>query len=86
MLKEQREEAQQALNELFTEGLVPFKLSARQVAPIGGDEYIVYFHDGPLHSLDISWCPGECFKDLFRTAVLQRVERMGSSLPRKLVR
>jgi len=43
MLEEQRAEAQQTLDELFTEQLVPFKLSACLVESIGREEYIVRF-------------------------------------------
>ena len=80
MVEEQKAEAQQALDELFSERLLPFKLSAHRVTSIGLEEYIVYFHDSRLRSLDISWCQGECFKDVFRAAVLERVKRFSGPL------
>ncbi|HXM35123.1 MAG TPA: hypothetical protein VN920_08050 [Pyrinomonadaceae bacterium] len=83
MLEDQRAEAQQALDELFSEHLLPFELSARKVESIGVEEYIVYFHDSRLRSVDISWCQGECFKDVFRAAVLERVKRLSGPLQRK---
>ena len=47
--------AQQTLEELFAEGLIPFRLTARVVELIGVEEYIVRFHDSRLYSIDISW-------------------------------
>lgn len=45
MLEEtQKYEAQQALDELFSERLLPFKLSAHQVEAIGPQEYLILFH------------------------------------------
>ena len=75
-MREQRAEAQQILDELFSERLLPFKLSAHRVESIGCEEYIVRFHDSRLPSLDVSWGVGQCFKDVFRTAVLERVARL----------
>ncbi len=71
-------EAQQVLDQLFGEQLLPFKLFARRVESIGLEEYIVRFHDSPLQSIDVSWCQseGESFKDVFRAAVLERLGRM----------
>lgn len=74
----QKTEAQQALDELFSEHLLPFELSAHRVEAIGGEEYIVRFNDSRLPAVDLSWCQGECFKDVFRVAVLERVKRLGS--------
>ena len=76
MLEDKKAEAQQALDELFSEHLLPFKLSARRVQSIGLEEYIVRFDDSRLRSIDVSWVQGEAFKDVFRDAVLQRLGRM----------
>ena len=83
MLEEQKVEAQEALDELFSEHLLPFKLSARNVESIGHEEYIVRFHDSRLSSVDISWPQGLRFKDVFRAAILERVNRMSGPLRRK---
>jgi len=72
-------EAQQTLDELFVEGLIPFKLSARLVESIGREEYIVRFHDSRLYSIDVSWQQGEVFRTVFRTAILARVARLKST-------
>jgi hypothetical protein len=76
MLDDKKGEAQQALDELFSEHLLPFKLSARRVESIGLEEYIVRFHGSRLRSIDVSWVQGEVFKDVFRAAVLQRLGRL----------
>ena len=85
MLEEtQKYEAQQALDELFSERLLPFKLSAHKVEAIGLQEYIIHFHNGRLNSVIVSWYPGLSFKDVCRTAVLERV-RLSGPLHRKTV-
>jgi hypothetical protein len=72
--------AQQGLDELFAEGLLPFKLSAHGIDSLGYDEYIVRFHDSRLHSVDVSRCEGKTFKELVRIAVLERVSRLNGLL------
>lgn len=69
-------EAQQTLDELFAEKLIPFRLSARVVQLIGMDEYIVRFHDSRLFSVDVSWPPDQTFKTVFRAAMLGKVARL----------
>lgn len=80
----QQYEAQQALDELFSEHLLLFKLSAHRVEPIGLQEYIIHFHDRRLNSVIVSWYPGLSFKDVCRTAVLEGV-RLSEPLHRKTV-
>ena len=70
--------AQQTLDELFAERLIPFALSARVVDSVGLEEYIVRFHDSRLHSVDVSCPEGRSFKEMVRAAVLDRVSRLGS--------
>ena len=72
--------AQETLDELFIERLLPFKLSARQVESLGMEEYIVRFHDSRLRSVDVSWKPGQTFKTIFRAAILGRVSRLSGPL------
>ena len=69
--------AQQTLDELFAERLIPFALSARGVDSVGLEEYIVRFHDSRLHSIDVSCPEGRSFKEMVRAAVLDRVSRLG---------
>lgn len=68
--------AQQTLDALFAESLIPFRLSAYVVDSLGSQEYIVRFHDSRLRSIDISWQQGQTFKSVFREAVLARVARL----------
>jgi len=68
--------AQETLDELFVESLIPFQLSAQQVESLGMEEYIVRFHDSRLRSVDVSWKPGQTFKTIFRAAILSRVSRL----------
>ena len=68
--------AQQTLDELFAESLIPFKLSARVVESIGEEEYIVRFHDSRLYSVDVSWQRNQSFSTVFRAAILDRVARL----------
>jgi hypothetical protein len=70
--------AQQTLDELFVEGLIPFKLSAHLVESLGMEEYIVRFYDSRLYSVDVSWQQGEAFSAVFRTAILARFARLTS--------
>jgi hypothetical protein len=83
MLEEQKAEAQHALDELFSEHLLPFELSAEKVESIGREEYIVRFHDNRLSSLDISCPQSQSFKEIFRAAVLERVKRLSGPLSKK---
>lgn len=68
--------AQQTLDELFAESLIPFKLFARVVESIGEEEYIVRFHDSRLYSVDVSWQRDQPFSTVFRNAILDRVARL----------
>jgi hypothetical protein len=86
VLDEQKAEAQQALDELFTEGLLPFELSAQVIEAIGSEEYIVRFHDSRLRTVDISCRSDQSFKDVFRAAVLARVKRLSGPLRKKTAR
>jgi hypothetical protein len=72
--------AQQSLDELFAEGLIPFALSAQVVDSLGMEEYIVRFHDARLESVDVSCPEVHSFKEMVRAAVLDRVSRMGYPL------
>jgi hypothetical protein len=81
MLEEsQKADAQQALDELFSENLLPFKLAARAVEAIGLQEYIIRFYDSRLNSVIVSWYEGLSFKDICRTAVLEKVEAFSGPL------
>jgi hypothetical protein len=75
MLEDQKTEAQQTLNELFHEHLIPFKLTAQKVEMVGVEDYIVLLNDSRLYSVDVVWPKGHSFKDAFRVALLDVLER-----------
>ena len=83
MLSQQKAEAQQVLDELFSGHCLPFRMSAHQVDSLGHEEYIVRFHDSRLTALDVSRPQGKSFKDVFRAAILDRVKRLSGPLQRK---
>ena len=86
MLEESHKpEAQKALDELFSEQLLPFKLTACAVKNVGLQEYIIRFHDSRLHSVLVSWYEGLSFKDVCRSAVLERVKAFSGPLPLTMV-
>ena len=58
MLDDQKIEAQQILDQLFSEHLLHFKLSASVVDSIGSEEYMIRFNDSRLPSIDVSWRQG----------------------------
>jgi hypothetical protein len=80
MLEDQKTEAQQTLNELFDEHLIPFKLTAQKVESVGVKDYIVLLNDSRLYSVDVVWPKGESFKDAFRVALLDVLERRSGRL------
>ena len=78
--EEQTTEAQQVLDQLLDEGLLPFKLTAYQTQGNGLGEYRLHFSDSRIHSCLFLWKEGEPFKAAFRDAVLNRVNRMSGRL------
>src|SRR5258705_7670444 len=64
---------QQTLDELFSKGQLPFELTAYGVRKLGIDEYTVPFHDSRIHSITFTLKTGASFKEVVRSAVLQRV-------------
>jgi len=80
MTHDSKAAAQQSVDELFNEHLLPFKLAAGRIACIGVEEYIVYFDDSRLPTVNISWCEGESFKNVVRAAVLERLHSASGPL------
>ena len=81
-----RTEAQHAVDGLFSEGQLPFKLTAHKVEPVGLQEYVVRFHDSRLHSVIVAWYEGLDFNDACRTAVLERAKAYSDPLPYAMAR
>lgn len=80
MLEDRQAEAQQVLNELQKEGLTPFQLNVGSILDQGSSNYTVNFYDSRIHSVEFSWQEGESFREVFRTAVLDRVGKMRGRL------
>ncbi|HEY2975566.1 MAG TPA: hypothetical protein VGJ48_23835 [Pyrinomonadaceae bacterium] len=74
-------EAQQVLDELWSEKLLPFVLNVGKITK-GIGEYTIHFHDSRIHSARVPLTKGQSFRDMVRAAVLARVEEMSGPLDR----
>jgi hypothetical protein len=72
-------QVQRILNNLFAEGLIPFKLNAGEITK-ENDEYHIYFHDSRIHMAVVPLVDGFPLDDLIRSAVLARVGKMSGPL------
>jgi hypothetical protein len=72
-------EAQQVLDELWSEKLLPFVLNVGKITK-GIGEYTIHFHDSRIHSARVPLTKGQSFRDMVRAAVLARVEEMSGPL------
>jgi hypothetical protein len=72
-------EAQQVLDELLTEKLIPFALNVGKIEK-GIGEYTILFYDSRIHSARVPLARGHSFRDLVRSAVLARAEKMSGPL------
>ena len=76
-------EIQPILDELLSEGMIPFALTKYGVQADGRGDYLVSFNDSRIHSCRFSWKEGENFKKVFRAAIIDRVNRMSGPLHKK---
>jgi hypothetical protein len=65
---------QETLDELLSERLIPFALTAQRLSPDAFGGYTVPFYDSRLHSIRFSVKVGDSFKEVVRAAVLDRVK------------
>ena len=72
-------EAQQVLDELLNEKLIPFQLNVGKIIK-GSGEYTILFYDSRIHSARVPLTGGYSFRDLVRSAVLARVSKMSGPL------
>jgi len=79
-----RLEAQQTLDDLLKDDLIPFELTARKIESDDSGQYVIRFYDSRLFSITVAWEEGQSFKDIFRAAVLDRVKRMRGPLSETL--
>ena len=85
-LESMRLEVQVTLDELFSEHLIPFELTAYQLITNGNGDYVIPFNDSRIHSCKFSWKEGEDFKEISRAAILNRVNLMSGPLARNTSR
>jgi hypothetical protein len=67
---------QETLDELFRKSQLPFRLTAYDVKKLGFDAYTVPFYDSRIHSITFTLRTGASFKEVVRSALLQRVARL----------
>jgi hypothetical protein len=79
------EEAQQVLDELWSQKLIPFALSVGKITKAVG-EYVIHFHDSRMHTAHVPFIEGHAFKDSVRTAVLDRAAKISGPLKMKNAR
>jgi hypothetical protein len=72
-------EAQQVLDDLMSEGLIPFRLNVGKLSKEMG-AYTVHFYDSRIHSAKVPLTKGHSFRDMVREAVLARVAKMSGPL------
>jgi hypothetical protein len=76
-------EAQQAVNELWKEQLVPFKLTVGKIVSDDSSGYTLHFFDSRLRSVSVSCSAVQSFKDQVLAAVKERVARLSGPLGKK---
>lgn len=72
-------EAQEVLDELWSEKLIPFELNIGKITK-GIGEYTILFYDSRIHSAKVPLTKGLSFRDMVRSAVLARVDHMSGPL------
>jgi hypothetical protein len=75
-------EAQQVLNQLWAEKLLPFELSVGKITKHSG-HYTIHFHDSRMYTADIHLTQGQSWADMVRAAVLDRVENLSGPLRKR---
>ena len=72
-------EAQEVLDELWSEKLLPFALHVGKITK-GMGEYTIHFHDSRIHTARVVLTEGHSFRDMVRSAVLARVDEISGPL------
>ena len=67
-------EAQQVLDELWSEKLIPFALNVVRISKAPG-EYTIHFYGSWIRTARITRTRKHSFRDLVRSAVLARVKK-----------
>lgn len=77
MLSKYQSEAQQALDDLFREDLLPFQLTAHKVTEENRGQIRVHFYDSRLHSIILELQKPVSIKRQLREAVFLRLTNTG---------
>jgi hypothetical protein len=72
-------EAQQVLDELWREKLVPFVLRVGKLTKASG-EYTIHFYDSRISTAVVPLLKNQSFRDMVRAAVLDRVTKLSGPL------
>lgn len=72
-------EAQEVLDELWNEKLIPFPLRVGKITK-ASSAYTIYFYDSRMNSALVPLAPGLSFREMVRSAVLARVEHLSGPL------
>jgi hypothetical protein len=72
-------EAQQVLDKLWTDKLIPFELNVGKLTK-ASDMYIIHFHDSRIYTAHVPLTQGQSWKEMVRSAVLARVAKLSDPL------
>lgn len=79
MLEELHAEAQQVVDELWSDRLIPFKLTVGEFSE-GVGEYTIRFYDSRIYFVHVPLTNGHPFRDMVKSAVLARVAKVSGPL------
>lgn len=72
MLHRHKTDIQRALDDLFANKLIPFRLVARKITEEYLGEFTIHFHDSRLRSVVVKAFKGDSFAPQVRAAVLKQ--------------
>jgi hypothetical protein len=75
-------EAQQVLNQLWAEKLLPFELNVGKITKHSG-HYTIHFHDSRMYTADVTLTEGQSWAEMVRAAVLARVAKLSGPLRKR---
>ena len=73
-------EAQQVLDELWSEKLIPFALNVGKMTNDDIGDYTLHFYDSRIRTARVPITADQPFEELVRAAVLERVEKISGPL------
>jgi hypothetical protein len=75
-------EAQQVLDELWNEKLIPIRLNVGKLTK-GAGEYTIHFYDSRIFTASVPLTKDHSFRDMVRESVLARVAKISGPLRKK---